>query len=80
MRRGNLFDNQWLMRLLRFARNDKLDVVQRSPVVVIAAMEKIGLERIAVSVVTVMELYYGACTKPNSGRSNVICYLFEYCK
>ena len=23
VRRGNLFDNQWLMRLLRFARNDK---------------------------------------------------------
>jgi hypothetical protein len=28
--RDNLFGNQCLMRLLRFARNDKLDVVQTS--------------------------------------------------
>ena len=31
--------------------------------VVIQAIEKIGLDRIAVSVVTVMELYYGALNK-----------------
>jgi len=30
VRRGNLFDNQLLMRLLHFVRNDKLDVFQRS--------------------------------------------------
>jgi FkbM family methyltransferase len=30
VRRGNLFDNRWFMRLLHFVRNDKLDVFQRS--------------------------------------------------
>jgi len=30
VRRGNIFDNQWLMRLLHFVRNDKLDVFQRA--------------------------------------------------
>ncbi len=39
-----------------------IEALKNNPVV-IAAMEKIGLERIAVSVVTVMELYYGALHK-----------------
>ena len=30
VRRGNLFDNQWLMRLLRFTRNDKGLIFQSS--------------------------------------------------
>ncbi|MCG6538407.1 MAG: type II toxin-antitoxin system VapC family toxin [Syntrophales bacterium LBB04] len=36
-----------------------IEVLKKNPVV-IQTIEKIGLERIAVSVVTVMELYYGA--------------------
>lgn len=39
-----------------------IEALKNNPIV-IAEMEKIGLERIAVSVVTVMELYYGALQK-----------------
>jgi predicted nucleic acid-binding protein len=39
-----------------------IEVLKKNPVV-IQAIEKIGLERIAISVVTVMELYYGALHK-----------------
>jgi predicted nucleic acid-binding protein len=39
-----------------------IEVLKKNPVV-IQAIEQIGLERIAVSVVTVMELYYGALHK-----------------
>lgn len=39
-----------------------IEALKNNPIV-IAEMEKIGLERIAVSVVTVMELYYGALHK-----------------
>ena len=39
-----------------------IEALKKNPVV-IQTLEKIGLERIAVSVVTVMELYYGALHK-----------------
>ena len=39
-----------------------IEALKKNPIV-IQAIEKIGLERIAVSVVTVMELYYGALNK-----------------
>lgn len=39
-----------------------IEALKKNPVV-IQTIEKIGLERIAVSVVTVMELYYGALHK-----------------
>ena len=39
-----------------------IEALKKNPIV-IQAIEKIGLERIAVSVVTVMELYYGALHK-----------------
>jgi len=39
-----------------------IEALKKNPIA-IQAIEKIGLERIAVSVVTVMELYYGALNK-----------------
>ncbi|OIP93138.1 MAG: hypothetical protein AUK24_00540 [Syntrophaceae bacterium CG2_30_49_12] len=42
--------------------NAIIEALKKNPVVV-ETIEKIGLERIAVSVVTVMELYYGALHK-----------------
>ena len=39
-----------------------IEALKKNPIV-IQAIEKIGLERIAVSIVTVMELYYGALHK-----------------
>ncbi len=39
-----------------------IEALKKNPIV-IQAIEKIGMERIAVSVVTVMELYYGALNK-----------------
>ena len=39
-----------------------IEALKKNPTA-IQAIEKIGLERIAVSVVTVMELYYGALNK-----------------
>jgi len=39
-----------------------IEALKNNPVV-IQTMERIGLERMAVSVVTVMELYYGALHK-----------------
>ena len=32
-RRGNLVDYQYVVRLLRFARNDNIGVLQRSPII-----------------------------------------------
>jgi predicted nucleic acid-binding protein len=40
-----------------------IEALKKNPIAILQAIEKIGLERIAVSVVTVMELYYGALNK-----------------
>ncbi len=56
-----------------------IEALKKNPIA-IQAIEKIGLERIAVSVVTVMELYYGALNKAELKKINVICRPFEYFK
>ncbi len=54
-----------------------IEALKKNPVV-IQTIEKIGLEQIAVSVVTAMELYYGALHKAELKK--IKRHLFEYFK